>query len=471
LKTKAPLHRLTDFSKIMNRAFNSFPALVFILSLFSAGFASAQSSDISPYSRYGIGDLQDQSSVLNSSMGGTGIAYHNDASTPFLINLKNPASYAYGFIPIEDSAGTGGFKMSAFEAGIVDNILSLTTQGQTAKSNNAFLSYIALNIPVNRHFGIGMGILPVSTEGYNITTNGTVQPADTTSVLNQYQGLGGINKVFVGLAYAPCKNFSIGANVSYLFGNLTNEEDVYFYPNSAALSTLKIENTSIHSFDADFGLMYNVNLKKYKDHPEKNWYLTIGATIAPSFTMYAGYSLFSSSQFSTGGGNYTIDTLQNINTNGEIRIPLMYGVGITLKKGDHLTISADRSGQNWSQYSYFGQQENLTDSYQWGVGVQYVPNKDFPKNYFQRLQYRIGASYGQSNLDLYNTPLVNEYISFGVGVPIGLLNPIGHPAMVNLGIQVGKLGTTTNNLIQQNYIKLLASFTFDDHWFDKRKFQ
>jgi hypothetical protein len=87
------------------------------------------------------------------------------------------------------------------------------------------------------------------------------------------------------------------------------------------------------------------------------------------------------------------------------------------------------------------------------------------------LQYRIGASFGQSNLDLYNTPLVNEYISLGIGVPIGLLNPLGHPAMVNLGLQFGKFGTTTNNLIQQNYVKLLASFTFDDHWFDKRKFQ
>ncbi len=476
MKTKAPLHRLTDFSKIMNRAFNSFPVLVFLVSLFGAGFASAQSSDISPYSRYGIGDLQDQSSVFNSSMGGTGIAYHNDESTPFVINLKNPASYAYGFMPIQDSAGTGGLKMSAFEAGVVDNILSLSTQGQTANSNNAFLSYIAINIPVNRHFGIGLGIAPVSTEGYNITTNGYIHnttpgQADTTPLQTQYQGLGGINKVFLGLAYAPCKNFSIGANLNYLFGNLTNEEDIYLYPNAAGLNSLKIENVGIHAFDADFGMMYNITLKKYKDHPEKNWYATIGATIAPSVNLAAGYNLFSSSQYSNGTSNYTIDTIQDSSANGKIRIPLVYGVGITIKKGDRLTISIDRSGQNWSQYNYFGQTENLTNSYQWGVGIQYVPNKDFPKSYFQRLQYRIGASYGQSSLDLYNTPLVNEYISLGVGVPIGLLNPLGHPAMINLGLQIGKLGTTSNNLIQQNYVKLLASFTFDDHWFDKRKFQ
>ena len=147
-------------------------------------------------------------------MGGTGIAYHNDATTPFLINLKNPASYAYNFIPVLDSAGTGGLKMAAFEAGIVDNILTLSSEGQTAKSNNAYLSYIALNIPVSRHFGIGMGLSPVSSEGYNISTFGYVQNTtpgqpNTTEVINQYDGTGGINKVYVGLAYSPVKNLSL----------------------------------------------------------------------------------------------------------------------------------------------------------------------------------------------------------------------------------------------------------------------
>lgn len=408
-------------------------------------------------------------------MGGTGIAYHNDASTPFLINLKNPASYAYNFIPVLDSAGTGGLKMAAFEAGIVDNILNLASQGQTAKSNNAYLSYIALNIPINKHFGLGMGLSPVSSEGYNITTSGYVhntapgQP-DTVPIYNQYQGSGGINKVYLGLAYAPIKNLSVGVNFSYLFGNITNEEDIYFPPNLSALNTQQIENVNIHSLDADFGMMYTITLKKYKDRPDKNWYVTLGATIAPSVNFDASYNVFADANYPAGGASYVIDTLKDSTSNGKIKIPLMYGFGITIKKGDKLTISIDRSDEKWSQYRYFGQPENLTDSYQWGFGIQYVPNKDFPKTYFQRIQYRIGASYGQSNLDINNTPLINKYLSFGLGLPIGPTNPYAHPAMLNLALQVGMLGTTSNNLLQQNYIKLMAGFTFDDHWFDKRKF-
>jgi long-subunit fatty acid transport protein len=460
----------------MNRVLNRLSALAIVL-LAGAATANAQLSDISPYSRYGIGDLQDQNSVLNASMGGTGIAYHNDFMTPYVINLKNPASYAYGFVPVQDSSGTGGLRMTTAEAGIVDNILSLSSGGQTARSNNAYLSYVALNIPINRHFGLGMGLSPVSSEGYTINTSGKAvvtggsQP-DSTLISNEYSGAGGINKVFVGLAYAPIKNLSIGGNASYLFGNITNEENIFFAPNAQSLNSLKAENTSIHAFAADFGIMYTVTLKKDSVHPEKNWYLSLGATVAPSINVNAGYSLFAATEYISGTSNYIIDTVKDSSSTGRIKLPLMYGVGITLKRGDKWTFSFDRTTQEWSQYRYFGQAENLTDSYQYGFGVLFIPNKDNPKNYFQRLQYRFGLSYGQSNLDLENTPIINKYVSFGIGVPVGnIRRPFDHPAMVNLGLQVGMLGTTSNNLIQQNYVKLYASFTFDDHWFDKRKFQ
>jgi hypothetical protein len=474
LKTKALLHQLTDFSKIMNRAFYSVPALILVFSIFSAGRASAQSSDISPYSRYGLGDLQDQSSALNFSMGGTGIAYHNDGSTPFLINLKNPASYAYGFIPVEDSSGKGGLKMAAFEAGIIDDDESVTTEGQTIHSNNAYLGYLALNIPMSRHFGLALGLTPVSSAGYNISTNSNIDtntmatssPKMGTTVTNQYQGSGGINKVFVGLAYAPIKNLSVGANVSYLFGNITNEEDIYFPLNAAAFNTLKIENTGVHSFDADFGIMYTFKGKFMGD-----WSVTLGATVAPSFLVNSSYSIFSGPVYSNAGVSQTMDTVQDSSSNGKIRLPLTYGGGITIKKGDHLTISFDYSAQNWSQYTYFGQTEDLSNSYKYAMGIQYVPNKDYPKTYGQRIHFRFGASYARNYLDLDNTPLIERDITAGVGLPIGPSNPFNHPAMLNIGVEVGQLGTGSNNLIQQNYFKLMVGFTFDDHWFEKRKFQ
>lgn len=454
----------------MNKAFYPYPALILVLSLFSTAVANAQTSDISPYSRYGIGDLQDQNSVLNFSMGGTGIAYHNDASTPFFINLKNPASYAYGFVPIEDSSGTGGRKMAAFEAGLQDNILSLSsTGGQTASSNNAYLAYLALNIPVSRHFGLAMGLTPVSTEGYNITTNNAVDSdgvPSKTIVQTNYQGSGGISKVFIGAAYAPVKNLSFGANLSYLFGNLTNTEEINF-SNANIFNTLKAENVGIHSFNADFGIMYTLTLVKNTDRPEKNWYVTFGATVAPSMNLIANYNIFSVSQDAVGG---IVDTLQDSGYVGKIRIPMKVGGGITIRRGDSWTFSFDYTMQNWSQFSYFGQSENLSDSKTFGAGIQYVPKKKFPKTYLQRVHYRIGYSYSMNYLDLYSTPLIDRGFSAGIGLPIGASNPLEHPAVLNIAVKVGSMGTTTNNLILQNYVQLMFGFTFNDHWFDKRKF-
>lgn len=456
----------------MNKAFYSYRALILVLCLFSTGAAIAQNNDISPYSRYGIGDLQAQNSVLNFSMGGTGIAYHNDASTPFYINLKNPASYAYGFIPIDDSLGTVGLKMVASEAGIQDNILSLSSAGQTANSNNTYLSYVAMNMPISRHVGLAIGLVPLSSEGYNITTNPYIDsdgvPSKTT-VQNNYQGAGGIDKVFVGAAYAPWQNLSFGANLSYLFGNLTNTEEINFN-NSNVFNTLKAENVGLHSFDADFGVMYTITIKnrgKDKD-PQKFWYVTLGATFAPSVNLAANYNIFTVSQNSIGT---TIDTLQDSGSVGKIRIPMMYGGGITIKKGDRWTFSFDYTVQNWSQFSYFGQTENLVNSYTYGVGVQFVPKKDFPKTYAQRVHYRIGYSYSLNYLDLANTPLIDRSFSAGLGFPLGDPNPNRYPAVLNIALKVGTMGTTTNSLIQENYVQIMFGFTFDDHWFDKRKFE
>lgn len=452
----------------MNKAFYSSPALLFVLSLFSASVAFAQTSDISPYSRYGIGDLQAQNSVLNFSMGGTGIAYHNDASTPFYINLKNPASYAYGFIPVEDSAGTGGLKMAAFEAGMQDNIISLSSQGQTAKSNNTYLAYVVLNIPVSRHFGLAMGLIPVSTEGYNISATynvDSITPAGKTVPSNvqdetTYQGAGGIDKVFLGAAYAPCKYFSIGANVSYLFGNLTNTEEINF--NNANIdNTLKGENVGVHSFTADFGMMGTIPLWA-------DWSVTLGATVAPSINLTANYNILTVGQNSYTGANS--DTIQDSGYVGKIRIPLMIGGGITFKQGDRFTFSFDYTMQNWSQFSYFGQTENLANSYTYGVGVQYVPKKDYPTTFTKRIHYRLGWSYSLDYLNLDNTPLIDKGFTAGIGVPIGSSNPYEHPAVINIGLKVGSMGTTTNNLIMENYVQIMFGFTFDDHWFDKRKF-
>ena len=41
---------------------------------------------------------------------------------------------------------------------------------------------------------------------------------------------------------------------------------------------------------------------------------------------------------------------------------------------------------------------------------------------------------------------------------------------VNFAVEVGKMGTTTNNLVQEEYLKFHLGFNFSDKWFVKRQY-
>ena len=69
-----------------------------------SGSIQAQNLTSSPYSRYGLGEINNQSFATSQAMGGSFIAWHQDTLAPFFINTANPASLA-------------GIRLSAFELG------------------------------------------------------------------------------------------------------------------------------------------------------------------------------------------------------------------------------------------------------------------------------------------------------------------------------------------------------------------
>jgi hypothetical protein len=58
-----------------------------------------------------------------------------------------------------------------------------------------------------------------------------------------------------------------------------------------------------------------------------------------------------------------------------------------------------------------------------------------------------------------------------VGMSLGLGLPItGSLSNLNLGLEFGKKGTTSNNLVQENYLILNVGFSLNDKWFVKSKY-
>ena len=103
------------------------------------------------------------------------------------------------------------------------------------------------------------------------------------------------------------------------------------------------------------------------------------------------------------------------------------------------------------------------------LGGFFIPKYNSFSSYFSRMVYRAGLRFEDTGLNINNTN-INEFgISFGVGLPIGSARDFFSNA--NLGFEIGKRGTTRNNLIQENFVNFNLSLSLNDRWFQKRKYE
>lgn len=506
-----------NFLKLTN--LKSSPSIILmLLTLCFATPAMAQVTS-SPYSRYGVGDLNVKGFGQGFSLGGTYIAMQNDTTSMFFINNGNPASYT-------------NMRLVTAELGANYNRLTLENAAQKKTVNNASLSHIALAFPIKRWWGLSAGLIPFSAVGYKISDEQEIANIGTVKYL--YQGTGGINQVYLGNGLKPfyalprmyvlsdkyaalkskkkadgtlktcqeqfddtekirktynrkrlMQSVAVGANASYLFGNLENTRRSIFPSTLYAFNTRTGTNTRVDGLYFDYGMQmsYLIDSVKTKEkadscHPyrfrdlKENVKLMMGVTFSSQTNLDATIDSLSYSYFNNSLGYEIVkDTIENTKgSKGSISIPLSFGFGIGIKKGERITLAADFAIQNWSAYSAFGQTQALRNTMRTSLGFQYIPNPSPNATYFKRAHYRIGVRYMQTALELKSTPLDEYAGSIGVGFPVGRHYLLQSFSMVNIGVEVGQRGTLTNGLIKENFIKASVGFTINDRWFQKPKF-
>ena len=78
----------------------------------------------------------------------------------------------------------------------------------------------------------------------------------------------------------------------------------------------------------------------------------------------------------------------------------------------------------WSNYSVGGVNQGLLDSKTLNIGGQYTPNRDAIGNYWATIDYRLGAIFNQSYLNVKNpdnadyTNIKSTALTFGLGLPL-----------------------------------------------------
>ena len=84
------------------------------------------------------------------------------------------------------------------------------------------------------------------------------------------------------------------------------------------------------------------------------------------------------------------------------------------------------------------------------------------KNILQKSTYRLGLKTVNTNIIVNNTAIKDYGISFGISTP--LLSSRSFSS-IDLGVDLGKLGTIENDLIEDNYFRIYLGFSLESIFF------
>ncbi len=436
-------------------------SLLLLLFIFGCIKASAQTTAASttntsnplserennPYSKYGIGELWNGNNIVLQGMANMTSAFEDG----YEVNTDNPASYSF-------------LKRTTFEAGAMGSTRYVNAMGDAYTTGTATLSYLNIGIPINKNAGLCLGFRPYTHAYYSLvdTIFAPVSPIGET--IRSYNGNGGLNYAFVGAAYRY-KDLSIGFNVGYMFGTLQNNTQVIPID---SLLTNKGYTAEFTNYNRIGGIYWKAGLM-YEHKIDSNYTIRAGGTITLSQNLNQRLNSFQVSIYNFG------DTLVNDTSynpgqvNGKLKLPLSYSIGVMIARNNKWDLGIDYTATQWSGYSSSvdpGMNYGIaTSSYKVGVGGEYTPDANNIRSYSSRITYRAGLYYGTDYLSFQNTQL--PVYGFTAGASLPFRRSTSH---LQTSIDVGRIGTTANNLIQETYVRFSLGVSFNDLWFIKRKY-
>jgi hypothetical protein len=379
-------------------------------------------------------------------MGGVGTALRGNSS----IYFTNPASYS--------SLDSNSF---VFDFG-VDYGRNFISEG-TSKYSSTDLNFnhLIMGFPLTKGWGVALGIVPISSGYYKLTDDITTTSPSYDPNIGEYEidhnGDGGITKLFVGTGIKLTKNFSIGANIAFLSGQLSRTNQFIFADYTKVYNNSSEEKYELHGINFDYGLQYTAALKK-------NYFLNIGASVSSSSNYKSKYSQLSL-RFTPFDISDTISYTNN--NNAKTFIPQTLRFGVAFGKKNKFTTAVDYVISNWATSKIPGSTGYAANTRSILFGAEYIPDKYSNYSYIDRMEYRLGGHI-EDNYLIINGEQIKEYgASFGVGLPLSKLTS----SVANIYIDYTRqTGSSVNMLHNENILTIGASLNLYDFWFTKRKY-
>jgi opacity protein-like surface antigen len=396
-----------------------------------------------PYARFGLGDLNTTGFASQRGMADVSLATYDVT----MLNINNPASLA-------------NLKLTTYELGFQSNYSQLYSSTEALQKQSTNFAYGFIGFKLGRRWSSSIGIMPYSSSNYSLTSVNTSGALPYTSTFN---GKGGLNQFIWTNGFTINKSLQVGIRVNSIFGSIQQEQYLAFPDSFNAQQTYIVDQLSLNQLIFAPGILYKQKLKEGKT-------LNFGAIAELPVNISATRSQLGARilGISSTGVPIAPDTVVNVSVDGDVKLPIKYGFGISYQVESKLTVGVDIRYQDWNSFRSFGYSDSLKAGMQLSAGLQWLPDINVVGRgwkYFKLVRYRLGAKYNETYLQLRNQPINEWAVTCGFSFPLRK-----SLSLIHFSFEYGSRGTTQNQLIKEDIYRFTLGFSLSDLWFIKSKY-
>ena len=397
-----------------------------------------------------MGELYPEGFTNRWSMGGVSLSHRS----PYDFVLQNPASLAY-------------LKQTTFKVGGYNQNRYAEPEGSNSvESANQGVSYLALAFPVDesQFIGGGFSLRPLTRTAFTFRQDEvlTGPDGDSTRLSERVEGVGGLSQFVLqgGIRVSP--RLAVGLEGGYVFGSITLDNQQAVVGTEGSLSNLYFisenEQNSYRGWTYQTGVQYTLPIDEAKR-------FVIGARVRPQIRLkrFRERDLFSR----PASGGSLQDTITSSSTEEKVAVlPARYGLAVSYNMAPQQELAIEYQQAQWSTIQEAPFDPSPKDSRQLRLGYAVTPEREAVRGFFKRLNYRFGARYHQTHIEVQGQQIETYAVSFGVGIPLNQTR-----SSVNFGIEFGQRGTNDNELLRERLLRFQFGLSLNDEWFKSRKIQ
>ena len=399
--------------------------IVIIVALVMSVGAWGQNMTSSPFSRYAYGDLNENVPTGYRAMGGVGFGMRNNRA----IDPAQPASYT--------ACDTLTFMMDVAASASWSHY---TDAGGVKNKANGNLEYLTIQFPLwRRWIAMSVGLLPYSSVGYDITLSDSIPGYRHTK---NYYGDGNISEVYGGLSFNVLHWFAFGANVYYMWGDLSHMRTLAF-SDASATSTIQAEILSVSNVRLRYGAQLFHTFGKHT--------VNLGAIFENRMKLNSELVLIETQ---------TDDSIPVYKEGWQM--PMVWGVGASYNWANRLTIGFDFERQCMASALYNGAKgrySGLQDRNRYAFGAEYRHNQ-MGRKYVERMFWRVGVNVQDEYLTSIGAKKVSA--SIGIGFPLYTVGTV-----INMTVEYSHRGDKTG--LEDNALRFTLGASIAENWFFKRR--